>query len=740
MNTQLLKNLKTLNQVTLECVNVSNEQEIISKFIKAITKILKADYGFSFFRDFETQKFRLFYKDPRTPFEPQVPRKTGATQRAFDAKKPLYITSYQKLEWARSAARNHMDGVVVIPITYKNKNFGTMDICYHTPHVFTTEEKILCEYVGSSAAETITIFRLNESLRRSKRNLEATVRQRTSQLMQMNERLQREVGERKEAENRLLESQKFTEKIANVVPGLIAVYNAQTGQYIYVNSALRSILGYEKEDFLKKGISFVSSIMHPDDLQKVFQQNQEALQRAKQSKRDDVIATFEYRILHKDGSWKWLNTYGLIFDRAADGSVLHILNISVDVTDRKAMEENLIRQTIELEKSRNNILEDRAKDEALLESIGEGILATDAEGKIIIVNAAAAKILGYESRELLGKSTFDQLLFDESGNEVQTQTQPSYRALVKRQAVYTGNTQTLYYKKKDGAMVPVSITATPVLFKGKTVGIIRVFRDISAEKEVDRAKSELISLASHQLRTPLSAINWYSEALLSGELGKITPEQKKYLQEIFQANQKMVELVYDFLNVSRMELGTFSIKLSDINIRELLASILQEIRPMVKQKQHTIQEHFSGPVETIRADRKIIRLILQNLITNAVKYTPAKGTISVTIKAIRKSGVKTQLFISVKDTGYGIPKDQQHKVFSKLFRADNAVKMDTEGTGLGLYLVKSFIDFCKGTIHFKSQENKGTIFSLTLPVETVPRARKTTKGVGDEKKAKNSHS
>src|SRR6185369_295298 len=162
---------------------------------------------------------------------------------------------------------------------------------------------------------------------------------------------------------------------------------------------------------------------------------------------------------------------------------------------------------------------------------------------------------------------------------------------------------------------------TPIILQGKIIGAVQVFRDVTKEREIDRVKSELISLASHQLRTPLSAINWYAEALLKEELGKVNKEQKRYLQEIFNANQKMVELVYDFLNVSRVELGTLSLKLSALSLIEVSKSILKELEPIIKSKKLKVTEEYGRELENLQADRKIIRLILQNIITNAVKYT-----------------------------------------------------------------------------------------------------------------------
>ncbi len=374
--------------------------------------------------------------------------------------------------------------------------------------------------------------------------------------------------------------------------------------------------------------------------------------------------------------------------------------------------ENLVtKRTRQLKLSNLKLRRDKASDEAVLISIGEGLLGTDKEGKVVFTNPAAEILMGYTKKEMLGKSIYEfQVLLDHKNQPVPLERRPTYMSLNEGRRV---TTSAYCYQKKDGKQIPCSITATPIILNKKIIGSIQVFRDISQEREVDQVKTELISLASHQLRTPLSAINWYTEALVKEEIGKLEPEQKKYLNQIRDANQKMIHMVYDFLNVSRIELGTITIKFSNIDAVELAKSTIDEIRPLLHEKKISLKEHYGPRLKNIQADQKILRVVLQNLITNAVKYTAPKGKISVDLNLNKQGTLK----LVVADNGHGIPKNQQQKIFSKLFRADNATKLDAEGNGLGLYLVKSFVDLCQGKISFTSKENKGTTFIVTLPVK-----------------------
>ncbi len=419
---------------------------------------------------------------------------------------------------------------------------------------------------------------------------------------------------------------------------------------------------------------------------------------------------------HHDFSSEEQDLCTFIGNGAAQAITINRLNRNLQEANQQ-LKVKFKERTTELEQNRSLLSQDKVKDEILLNSIGEGILLTDKEGKIILVNREAERIFGCRQDELIGKFLLDtEPMLNEQHQPIEHAKRPIYRAL---HHFLQTKSKNVFYQKKNGSRIPVVLTASPVMYHGQIIGFIQVFRDVTKEREMDKTKSELISLVSHQLRTPLSAINWYAEALLSGEIGRLTKDQRRYLQAVYKANQKMVELVYDFLNVSRIELGTFTIKLSVISIKELLEDIVKEISPIIKEKKLRVQMDFSKNLKPILSDRKVIRLVLQNLVTNAVKYTPSRGTINTKISIAKQARKKPVLRITVADTGYGIPRHQQNKVFTKLFRADNAAKLDTEGSGLGLYLVKSFLDYCKGKISFKSRENKGTVFYIELPVEVA---------------------
>jgi signal transduction histidine kinase len=247
--------------------------------------------------------------------------------------------------------------------------------------------------------------------------------------------------------------------------------------------------------------------------------------------------------------------------------------------------------------------------------------------------------------------------------------------------------------------------------KGQPVNMIGVNFDITKEKEVDKAKTEFVSLASHQLRTPLSSINWYSEMLLSGDAGELNKDQKEFINEIYTGNQRMVSLVNALLNVSRLELGTFAVDPTELDIKKEAHTIVEEIKLIASKKEIEISTNYQEELPTVMTDKNLLGIVITNLLSNAVKYTPDKGSVKLDVTHDDK-----WISIKVSDTGIGIPEEQQENIFSKLFRADNAKQSDSEGTGLGLYIIKSIADHAGGEISFESKKDKGSTFEFKLPL------------------------
>jgi len=240
-----------------------------------------------------------------------------------------------------------------------------------------------------------------------------------------------------------------------------------------------------------------------------------------------------------------------------------------------------------------------------------------------------------------------------------------------------------------------------------------ILHDVTREKLADKLKSEFVTLAAHQLRTPISGIKWSLQTLLDGDLGKLTEKQEEVVKQAFITNNKVINLVNDLLNVAEIEEGRYLNKVVLSNLGEIILSVVEDHRKDLENK--NLQVDFLKPEEQlpqVMLDIEKMKIAVTNILDNAIRYTPEGGKIIVSIEKGKKD-----IEVRIEDSGMGIPFNEQDKIFSKFFRSSNIRKIDTEGTGLGLYIVKNIIEAHEGKIWFESEEGKGTAFYFTVPIK-----------------------
>ncbi|HCP08317.1 MAG TPA: hypothetical protein DIT25_00750 [Candidatus Moranbacteria bacterium] len=260
-----------------------------------------------------------------------------------------------------------------------------------------------------------------------------------------------------------------------------------------------------------------------------------------------------------------------------------------------------------------------------------------------------------------------------------------------------------------------------ILVIAESVVVIAIFsignsiiREVEQIARVNKMKTEFVFVASHQLRTPLSAIRWETELMLSKRREGLNEKQKEGLENIAQLSERMSRLVGDLLDVARIDQGKLMLKKEKINPVRIISDIVKSLSSLIGAKD--IRIIFDDKKEFfVDGDAEKLRLAIENLLSNAVKYTFNHGKIE-----IKSEKIKDFLVISIKDNGVGIPESQQKMVFNKFFRSDNVVKYQTEGTGLGLYIAKNIIEQSGGKIWFQSKEDVGTIFSFSMPINFNP--------------------
>ncbi|HRY82727.1 MAG TPA: HAMP domain-containing sensor histidine kinase [Candidatus Moranbacteria bacterium] len=237
-----------------------------------------------------------------------------------------------------------------------------------------------------------------------------------------------------------------------------------------------------------------------------------------------------------------------------------------------------------------------------------------------------------------------------------------------------------------------------------------VARFIEQMARLNRMKSEFVSIASHQLRTPLSAVKWEAELLLKKLKKGLSKKQINNIESIYLINQRMIHLVNDLLDVARIDQNRLILRKQEFDFSKMVEEIVREVVPTIKLRHIEIRINAKKDLPMAVGDPEKVRLVVENLLDNAVKYTTSGGKIGIKI-------FKTGKYLSfeIKDNGVGIPEEQLNRVFEKFFRSDNAAKYQTEGTGLGLYIAKNIIEQLGGEIWFRSIENVGSVFSFSLP-------------------------
>lgn len=374
----------------------------------------------------------------------------------------------------------------------------------------------------------------------------------------------------------------------------------------------------------------------------------------------------------------------------------------------------------DIEEEKEEAANQRDRLNIILKSIGDGVFVVDKNQNILLMNKQASIISGYTPEEVLNKPYKKFLKFvNESTQEpvvdfiIDAMKRRKTLSMPKRTVLIT----------KQGNQIPVADSAAPLKNEaGEIMGCVVVFRDITKEKELDEMKTEFLSVAAHQLRTPLGSMRWNIEMLISGDIEEVSEPIKDILQQVYDSNQRMAILVDDLLNTSRIDQERIADKPIETDIISIIKDAITEIDPFAQKRSITVSLDIEGDgYKEVILDPKKFREVIQNLLSNSVKYNKDGGKIFISVKKnttfTNTNGRKLPCgyLIKVQDTGMGIPKRDQKKLFSKFFRADNAVQSETEGSGLGLFVVKSYVEDWGGSVGFESEEGKGTTFKICLP-------------------------
>lgn len=498
---------------------------------------------------------------------------------------------------------------------------------------------------------------------------------------------------RKQSERMLKESESRYKSLFENNPAAVYSMNL-AGDYLTANENLEILTGYTLAELIGKYFgplvpeAFTSKTLHHFNL---------ATQGYPQN--------YEISILHKQGHLVDISVANIPI--IIDDEVVGVYGISSDITERN----DYIKQIEKLS----------SEYTLILNSVSEGIFGVDNEGRTTFINPAAAALLGLDSTEIIGQYQLDSIQQTRlDGSHYAPGETPIYKA-VKSGRWYQSKEEVFW--KKDGTSFLVEYRISPLVDNGERKGAVIVFRDVTDEKEIirakesaeqaDRAKSEFLAIMSHELRTPMNGIIGMTSLLENTDLDE---EQREYTNIIVQSSNSLLHILNEILDFSKIEAGKMVLSHEPICPVQVIKGVVELFGPRADEKQIKLIYNIDSSVPTpVMGDEIRLRQVLINLVSNAVKFTD-KGTITLSVHAKRLSQAPDSLILefTIQDTGIGIPVDLQGQLFQSFSQLHPSINRKYGGTGLGLAISKKLVELMGGSIGMDSVEGQGSTFRFTL--------------------------
>ncbi|MGZ5134220.1 MAG: PAS domain-containing protein, partial [Flavitalea sp.] len=521
-------------------------------------------------------------------------------------------------------------------------------------------------------------------------------------------------------EQKLRENQNFIQKIADATPSIIASYNVNTGKYRFISKGLQKLLGYEPEQVMQEGVTFFASIIHPDDIGPMMEKNTKALEFANSGSADEnnTIVEFKYRMRHKRGYYRWFHTFETIFDRNSEGKVEHVLNISIDISERMEAEEKILEQ------------------EYFIKHIADAsptilYLFDVKSGAVIYINKEIDSVLGYVPEEIIALGSraipllyhpVDAIKMKERLQEYNDDNHPkslfqfecrmkhkdgNWRWLLVREIVFK--------RTVDGKISEVLGAALDITERREIEE--KLFHQTIELKQSNKSLEEYAYVASHDLKEPLRKISTFGDRLYTTSQTALDNESRNYLEKIISSSKRMQQMINDLLAVSMI---TGNKEFEMFSLKTILDDVIQTLDYKIEENQAVIQTDHLPEAYIVPSQ---FRQLFQNLLSNSLKFI-RPGTvpqISVTHQYVSPSEVKSfnlskagkYLQIHFRDNGIGFEKQFTEKIFTIFQRLHSRSEYD--GTGIGLAICRRITENHGGTIIARSEPNNGSIFTIIIP-------------------------
>lgn len=416
---------------------------------------------------------------------------------------------------------------------------------------------------------------------------------------------------------------------------------------------------------------------------------------------------------------------GKMMQKRKDGSAIltHVTaTLMVDDHDRPIGMIGTLRDISEEDALRQSLEDSRLKLASIVENLPVGVFTVDNQGELETYNAIVRELLMEGAPEVLESRNISDIfdsyrIFGVGCEELKLSDLPPFQAITHGKVVQNRDIEIVHNHTRES--ISLNVVAAPLIgASGDQYGAVCIIEDITALKQIEDAKTEFVSMASHQLRTPLTSLKWNLELLEDGDLQSLDDDQLEQIEEIHHSTYRMIGLINSLLNVSRIEMGTFAINSETILLKEHVSTVIEQFKEVLRNRSIQVVTSFHQSPRIYQIDPVVLDIILENLLSNAIKYSHDDSKIEMSLSRGERSSQKA-LIIQVKDYGIGIPASEQSQIFRRLYRASNAVATNTIGTGIGLYMVKKVVFEIGGDIWFETEEGKGTSFYVALPWDGV---------------------
>ncbi len=370
----------------------------------------------------------------------------------------------------------------------------------------------------------------------------------------------------------------------------------------------------------------------------------------------------------------------------------------------------------------NQLVTNKIQSEAVFQSMGDGMFVVDIHKRIVLINKAAKKMIGWQKGKILEKFYGDILKLRKNGKLMSYEIDcPIQKSISENRAVINDN---LTMETSKNKKLPISFYSSPLIDEnGDITGGLAIIKDITSERQMDELKNEFMSIASHELNTPISAIEGYLSMVVDENIGKVDKKAFSFINQAYSGSRRLADLIKDLRNISKIYRGKLRISTEPISIEKIIKQTIDDFNISKKRKKVKIEYRrmTKGKLPKVFADPGLMREVITNLIGNAVKFTK-EGSIVVTAEV-----EKNKMIVNVQDSGIGIPKKDIPYIFDRFYRAKGEIDgKEIPGTGLGLYIVKSILKLHGGKIWAESQKGIGSKFSFNLSI--APEIKKTIGG------------